>query len=1041
MQALHQAFETVAAFARDTDLADGAIDRYQVGLFLREPTYCDASLKIEGFVARLRFLIVSSNGTCIDADDPDPRGLCIWPRGTIFKVIDRIEDRAHIQITLLEVPDKLLVYFCNEELNFIEKNVAEQARETFTACTNAKPVPQLNTDVWRARLVHPIGVDDDGHWFPLFSKDILANVRNRRTVRGVLRHQATILSRNQRYGEAEVLLQQALDLQSPPSTKRHVDRKGRAANRDRTARAADLHALARLYIDSGDDDRAEAAMLDAITLLKQVKGRRSELASCIHILGWVYQRIGEYKAAQLHYQHALEIKKKTDGNTSFAVVNLHCSLGALYEKWRKYDLAASHLAEAERIERASGHKPSLVRLNNVARLQRAIGQAQASLQTLKLVEAEAHYTGREQAALLFNLAEAYAAVQRPQDALARMQAGLAIDKLLIEDILSHGSERSVLRALHSMRLRMEQCISLVVGSFWDSQAEIVFVVNLILERKAASLDSLAWRSQVLRETGRPELHARVNELGRVRSEMARSRLAGPGGEGHDVHEERMRRAEARRDALESELASAVPVLRRTRGSYAATADAVVRALPAGSVLLEFVKYRPFEFAPTSETATSQPHGRYLAVVFSATASGVPRLVDLGDSETIDSLVGKYWCEISHTPTAQPSRDIDRSSGPAVASPERERRLGASLRAMVFDPLVGVVGDHVRIVIAPDAGLYSLAFDTLPTDDGGRLIDRYTISYVTTGRDLLHVDHSPAHHRPVVIASPEFDLADSDMSAPSTTVAPLAFASLDGARREGETVAALLHAEALLGPRALKTAVTQRAAPSVLHIATHGFALSEEVDSPPSPNEWKVGTTLRARGDERPLLVLNGTIATPTTFLDARRDGAPFVRLSGRDLGNPLLRSGLAFAGANTWLRGGTPPPEAEDGVLTAEEIACLNLVGTELVVLSACETGLGEARTGEGLFGLRRAFLLAGANNIVMSMWKIADKETCELMTSFYTRLLRGDMCFEALRGAQLEMKCRYPDPYFWGAFVCHGNPAAWNGNWLVPAPSTDTAC
>ena len=128
-------------------------------------------------------------------------------------------------------------------------------------------------------------------------------------------------------------------------------------------------------------------------------------------------------------------------------------------------------------------------------------------------------------------------------------------------------------------------------------------------------------------------------------------------------------------------------------------------------------------------------------------------------------------------------------------------------------------------------------------------------------------------------------------------------------------------------------------------------------------------------------------------------------------------------GANTWLRAGRVPEEAEDGILTAEDVSGLNLVSTELVVLSACETGLGEVQLGEGVFGLRRAFVLAGAKTLVMSLWKVPDEPTRELMEDFYSRLLAGEGRAEALRQAQLAMKAKYPDPFYWGAFICQGDP------------------
>jgi CHAT domain-containing protein len=178
--------------------------------------------------------------------------------------------------------------------------------------------------------------------------------------------------------------------------------------------------------------------------------------------------------------------------------------------------------------------------------------------------------------------------------------------------------------------------------------------------------------------------------------------------------------------------------------------------------------------------------------------------------------------------------------------------------------------------------------------------------------------------------------------------------------------------------------------------------------------------------------------------------------------NPMLRSGLALAGANTFLRGATPPPEAEDGLLTAEDVAGLDLLDTELVVLSACDTGLGAVHVGEGVFGLRRAFIVAGAKTLVMSLWKVPDLATAFLMDRFYDNLLtRGldrDLAQRATRDAtvgqlrgewlspaaveqfaagdadarrHLEQLARQPDdhrpfasPFFWGAFICQGDPS-----------------
>jgi CHAT domain-containing protein len=142
----------------------------------------------------------------------------------------------------------------------------------------------------------------------------------------------------------------------------------------------------------------------------------------------------------------------------------------------------------------------------------------------------------------------------------------------------------------------------------------------------------------------------------------------------------------------------------------------------------------------------------------------------------------------------------------------------------------------------------------------------------------------------------------------------------------------------------------------------------------------------------------------------------------------MLRSGLYFAGADRTLAGKANAKDLDNGVLTALEAANLNLQGTELVVLSACNTGQGEVKNGEGVFGLRRALEEAGAQNVLMSLWSVPDKETLALMKSFYGRWLAGTEMHDALKQAQLELREKVKAahdgrdlPYYWGAFVLVG--------------------
>ena len=257
--------------------------------------------------------------------------------------------------------------------------------------------------------------------------------------------------------------------------------------------------------------------------------------------------------------------------------------------------------------------------------------------------------------------------------------------------------------------------------------------------------------------------------------------------------------------------------------------------------------------------------------------------------------------------------------------------GDELRAAVFDPLSEALQGRTRLLLAPDGNLTRLPFEVLPHEDGGLLIDRYRISYVSTGRDVLRFGQSAgvSHSTPLVVANPDFDLASPADSAPSEPPGwyrrrlaggRLHFQPLPGTESEGEAIARLLGVKPLLGRSALEGPFKELChSPSILHLATHGFFLEDQ------------------RDDLR------------------RRDG----KAGWRGRGRIRCCAGPVPACANIFLAGGRPPEQAEDGLLTAEDVAAMDLLGTELVVLSACATGLGEVRTGEGVFGLQRAFVLA----------------------------------------------------------------------------------
>jgi CHAT domain-containing protein len=283
----------------------------------------------------------------------------------------------------------------------------------------------------------------------------------------------------------------------------------------------------------------------------------------------------------------------------------------------------------------------------------------------------------------------------------------------------------------------------------------------------------------------------------------------------------------------------------------------------------------------------------------------------------------------------------------------------------------------KVYISPDSFLNFLPFSSLINPDGAFLAEKYSISYVGSSRDLLSKVSTDKNKEIKLFANPIFESTNNLISADKsrqTTAANSEYSKvslppLPGTQAEAENLSNLAKTSGwnttlITGAEATKKALCDINSPAILHLATHGFYLGGE-------------TSLQDAQAPRGMTV-KGTSESQTNVVN-------FSVLS------PMVQSGIALTGAQTtlnlWKQGKAPDP-ANDGILTAEDVGGLNLNGTWLVTLSACETGVGEARSGEGVFGLRRAFMMAGAQNLLMTLWPVSDETTPLIMADFYKEAL-----------------------------------------------------
>lgn len=367
---------------------------------------------------------------------------------------------------------------------------------------------------------------------------------------------------------------------------------------------------------------------------------------------------------------------------------------------------------------------------------------------------------------------------------------------------------------------------------------------------------------------------------------------------------------------------------------------ICAALRPGEALVQFVQYRRID--PYRSSPISPREDALLAFVATAATCATPTRVELGPTAAVEQATGRWHDELA----------VARRGGLRA----RLTRAGEALRALVWDPVATAVGSSTRIFLVPDGPVGVVPFAALPGPDGGVLLDRLGFSYLDSARDLALWERlRPAPGTgALLVGDVNFGAVDPAQAGRGPcAVGP--FGALPGSRRELQRVAAQLrgaNVETLrLTGDAATVAGVMAAAPGrrFLHLATHGFA-----------------------------------------------PGAPC--LASASALAPLSLTGLALAGAN---RPTSTTQDHDDGLLSAEEIVGLDLRGTELVVLSSCGSALGAASAGEGLLGLRRALLVAGARSVIGTLGDVDDEATAALMRDLYRALLQGQPAPDALWAAQ----------------------------------------
>lgn len=493
------------------------------------------------------------------------------------------------------------------------------------------------------------------------------------------------------------------------------------------------------------------------------------------------------------------------------------------------------------------------------------------------------------------------------------------------------------------------------------------LANAVLRWKGIVLDSLLEDKLIASQEGDPAVKELAAELKAQYSALDKVPRGIVGGSGNPQTAE-ANSIRAKIDDLQKQLAVKLNGYGSVHRALKVAYQDVQTAVPDRNALVEFIRCK-----------TYQGKGAWLDVYGALIIAkhGAPKWVSLGDANGIDRAILQFREAVT-------------------TNPSKLYPICRELYDLLLGPIVTQVpADFDELIVSPDGQLNFLPLAVLLMPNGKFVCQRYIIGYVASGRDLLRspIASASSAEKIEIFANPDFDPAAGTAEtrgtgSPETLArglaqsisASVALRALPGTAAEAEFVkraaekAGTKDVEILQGDNATKTALFNSKSPWVLHLATHALVLSKE------------------------------QLATE----------------------NPMHRCALAFAGAQRtlreWAQGNFPAPE-NDGIVLADEVARVPLAGTWLVTLSACQTGMGEADIGEGVLGLRRGFAMAGAENLLLTLWQIPDFDTAEFMSSFYRVAFAKRNALSALAETQRDALVRLRQEESLGVAIQRAGP------------------
>lgn len=804
---------------------------------------------------------------------------------------------------------------------------------------------------------------------------------------------------------------------------------------DHPETAGNLQNLSVLYSDLGRFTEAESLTVKSFRLFVKTYGYESgHIFGSLHNLGEIYHQEGRILRAKETFLESLRMKEKFQGPTSTWTISTLTSLGVVYGELGMPDSAEHFFRRALAAldhnygQRSSSSVSTLQKLGTLIHQQGQYAQAESLLILSRRIGEDSWGTDHPSVSIsLLLLANVYRDLEQYRTADSLYQQALSIRTALLgEDTPLHAEcyeelgrsallqknartgfanlvkafrigretffrRSSILSEKDALSLsgRLHDTAGKVFSAFFllerPTQQDTIQMAEVALSLKSGNTDVALERSRWLLRNKDPGLDRLTDQYRTTQSLLSKSFVS------NSTQSPLARRfltdsLVTRCDSLERELVRQSGSVIRESMYRDSVVQKILAAMPARVTLVEFVRWNPT--TPYSTDSTS----RFLALVIDS--ASVKTVVDIGSTKPIDDLVTQY-------------RQLFPRLGAHVVTYDQRQSdiLSNTLLGKIWRPFEHHLPVRNSVFVAPDGGLNLISLGGLRYNDGRYLIERHPLHYLSAGRDMIRFgqDTTSSGESLLALGDPDFDATPRQRLSGESALALQAVHSEDNAPRNVRT-----------GCEALSDMKVDRLPNTRAEVAAIGkaFPLSDVFEGSSASEE-----TFKTMAHGRKAIHL----ATHGYYLQAscgEQTPSPVSE-------NPLLQSGLLLAGAN--LHGeGAREAGAEDGILTALEVSAMDLRGTDLVVLSACETGLGKVEQGEGVYGLRRAFQMAGAKTVVSSLWKVPDRQTMQFMKTLYSTKaktypeLMQQVALKHIREARL--RGRPTHPFTWGAFVATGD-------------------